>query len=88
MRRIAPVISVVALALITVHAASVTQSATAQGATPAACAATTEAENEATARRWFEEAINSADLVVRCGRPGPAHAAWGPGDAGPVTMGA
>ena len=62
MRRIAIDVSVVARALVTTRAASVTQAATAQEATPGACAATTEAENEATARRWFEEAINGADL--------------------------
>jgi steroid delta-isomerase-like uncharacterized protein len=36
----------------------------AQEATPAACPETTEAENEATARRWHEEAINRGDLSV------------------------
>ena len=39
-------------------------SMTAQEATPAACAATTEAENEAIARRWHEEAINGSNLDV------------------------
>jgi predicted ester cyclase len=55
--------AVLALALITMGAEGVTQSAAAQTGTPAVCTATG-AENEATARRWFEEAINGADLSV------------------------
>jgi len=39
--------------------------ARAQEATPeASCAATTKAENEAAARRWYEDALNNADLSV------------------------
>src|SRR4051812_25955307 len=39
--------------------------ARAQEATPAAsCPATSEVENEAVARRWYEDALNNADLSV------------------------
>jgi steroid delta-isomerase-like uncharacterized protein len=39
--------------------------ARAQEATPAAgCAATSQEENEAAARRWYEDALNGADMAV------------------------
>jgi hypothetical protein len=67
MRRFALVVSVAAcaLVLVTSGAGDVSSLARAQNATPsAACPVTTEDENEGTARRWFEGAINGADLSV------------------------
>ncbi len=46
--------------------------ARAQEATPAAsCPATSKEENEAVARRWYEDALNGADLTVLDETPQP-----------------
>jgi steroid delta-isomerase-like uncharacterized protein len=64
MRLTAIVVCGVALALAATSAMSMPLSATSEEATPSACPVTTETENQTTARRWFEEAINCGDLSV------------------------
>jgi steroid delta-isomerase-like uncharacterized protein len=55
----------VAIGLATGVAQAAWQQTQAQEATPAAsCPATSQEENEAVARRWYEDALNGADLAV------------------------
>jgi steroid delta-isomerase-like uncharacterized protein len=67
MHRVATIVSIATFALVLVvsRAEDPIALARAQQATPgAACHVTSEEENEATARRWFDEAINDSDLAV------------------------
>ncbi len=59
MRQLALVVAMLVVGFSTLLAVTPPSIATAQDATPAAgCPTTTEAENEATARRWHDEAVN------------------------------
>jgi steroid delta-isomerase-like uncharacterized protein len=63
MRYVALVFALLAVSLGTMLTVNPLRNVAAQDATPAAaCPTTTEAENEAVARRWHEEAINGANL--------------------------
>ena len=65
MRRAAHLAPFLVLGLAVMSAANHGALVRAQGATPeAACPATTAEENEATALRWHEEAINAGNLAV------------------------
>ena len=65
MVRIAFIVSLLALGLFTTMPGGALPRAAAQEATPAiACPVTTDAEQEAVARRWFDDALNGADLAV------------------------
>jgi steroid delta-isomerase-like uncharacterized protein len=59
MRLLAAIVTMFAFGLSALLAVNPLSTATVQSATPAAaCPTTTEAENEATARRWHDEAVN------------------------------
>jgi predicted ester cyclase len=65
MVRVAFVVALLALGLFGMMPGGAIPRATAQEATPAiACPVLSDAEAEAVARRWFEEALNGADLAV------------------------
>ena len=64
MLRVAFVAALLVLGLFATRSGDAVPLATAQEATPADCPATTNDENAAIASRWFEEALNGADLTV------------------------
>jgi steroid delta-isomerase-like uncharacterized protein len=64
MRHLAVVFTMLVFALATLFAVVPLSVAAAQDATPAGCPTTTEDENEATALRWNEEAVNEHNLDV------------------------
>src|SRR3954469_14591556 len=65
MRRVGIVVLMLVFASLSTAMGAGSPQARAQEATPAAaCAATSQEENEAFARRWYEDAYNGADLSV------------------------
>ena len=65
MVRITFIVALLALGLVGMMPGGAMPRATAQEATPeTACPVTTDDENEAVARRWFEEVLNGGDLAV------------------------
>jgi steroid delta-isomerase-like uncharacterized protein len=64
MLRVACVATLLVLGLFATRSGDAVPMATAQEATPADCPAPTAQDNEAVARRWFEEVLNEADLAV------------------------
>src|SRR4051812_7689208 len=65
MRRVGIVVLMLVFASLSTAMGAGSPQARAQEATPAAaCAATSQEENEAVARRWYEDALNGADLTV------------------------
>jgi hypothetical protein len=65
MLRVALIAALLVLGLFTTPVGDAQPRATAQEATPqTACPATTNDENAAVASRWFEDALNGADLTV------------------------
>src|SRR3954468_9574447 len=65
MRRVGIVVLMLVFASLGSTMGAGSPQARAQEATPAAaCAATSQEENEAVARRWYEDALNGADLTV------------------------
>jgi len=64
MPRVAVVAALLVLGLFATLSGDAVPLATAQEATPAGCPATTAQDNEAVARRYFEQALNEADFTV------------------------
>jgi predicted ester cyclase len=64
MPRVAFVAALLVLGLFTTRLGDAVPMATAQEATPADCPATSAQDNEAVARRYFEQALNEADFAV------------------------
>src|SRR5215204_6453980 len=68
MRRLSVALAVISLlvmgAIVTTGPSASAEEATPTASPPAGCPTTTEEENEAIARRWHEEAINTHDLTV------------------------